>query len=67
MDRRDVHVPKIAQPLLLSFMRPKAPSNLDFRYDPAQRLNVTARDGVPVVATSEGRAALKTVGQVAED
>jgi len=65
MDQHDQRIPQ--RPLLLNFVRPQPADDLDYSYDSAQRLNVTVKDGVPVVATALGRAKLKSVGEVAED
>lgn len=54
-----------ARPLLLGFMRPQPAPNIAYRYDEAQRLNLTS-DGTPIVAAG-GRALLKTQAVVDED
>jgi hypothetical protein len=67
MDRCDQRVRRTLRPFLLNFARPQPAIDLGFNYDAVQRLNVTAHDGVPVVATAGGRAMLKTLGVAAED
>jgi len=50
-----------ARPLLLKFARPQRVNDRDYRYDPAQSLNVSLADGLPVVASAHGKSRLKTV------
>lgn len=67
MDRHGQRTFSTGQPFLLNFIRPQRIPNLEYHYDDHQRLNVTASEGVPVVATVSGRALLKTKSVVGED
>jgi hypothetical protein len=67
MNPDDQRVSPARRPLLLNFVRRQPAGDIHYCYDAALRLNVTARDGIPVVATACGRAALKTQAVQAED
>jgi hypothetical protein len=67
MDQHGQGERRARRPLLLTFARQQPADDLDYCYDPAQRLNITVRDGLAVVATARGRARLKTLGVAAED
>ena len=48
-------------PLLLKFAERQRADGLDYRYDPAQSLNVATADGPAVVASAQGKSRLKTL------
>jgi hypothetical protein len=50
-------------PLLLKSARPRTAAVQDYRYDPAQTLNISNEDGVPVVGSARGRAMLKSMAE----
>jgi hypothetical protein len=52
-------------PLLLKSARPRNAAIQDYRYDPAQALNVSNDDGRPVVGSKRGRSMLKTMAEAA--
>jgi hypothetical protein len=67
MNRHDQRGRSARRPLLLNFVRPQPASDLEYRYDEGQRLNITAQDGVPIVAVAGGKARLKTHAVEGED
>jgi hypothetical protein len=48
------------RPLLLKFARPQGASGPDYRYDPAQSLNISIEDGTAIVGSAQGRSRLKS-------
>ena len=66
MERDGEATPGPVLPLLLRFKLPQRACDLEYYYDEAQRLNlVSGVDGVvALMATAQGRCALKTVGRV---
>jgi hypothetical protein len=51
------------RPLLLKFARPQGGGGPDYRYDPAQSLNVSIEDGAAIVGSAHGRSRLKTMAE----
>jgi hypothetical protein len=67
MNNNDQPMSPARRPLLLNFVRRQPGGDIDYCYDAALCLNVSPQDGIPVVATAGGRAALKTQAVQAED